>query len=70
MISTSAIQEMVNAIELVVTAAVDSPVTTYLRAGLQAASTLIVIMKNTLILFRCLDIVWGGVYVMVLLLGN
>ena len=49
---------------------INSPVTTYLRAGLPAASTLIVIMKSTLVLLQCLDIVLGKVYVMVLLLGN
>ena len=40
---------------------VNSPVTTYLRAGLPAASTLIVIMKSTLVLLQCLDIVLGEV---------
>ena len=45
---------------------INLPVTTYLRAGLPAASTLIVIMKSTLVLLQCLDIVLGKVYVMVL----
>ena len=49
---------------------IDSPVTTYLRAGLQPASTLMVIMKHTLILLQCLNIVLDEVDVMVLLLGN
>ena len=46
---------------------VNSPVTTYLRAGLQAASTLMVIMKSTLVLLQRLDIVLKEAYAMVLL---
>ena len=49
---------------------VNSPVTTYPRAGLPAASTLIVIMKSTLVLLQYLGIVLGEVYVMVHSLGN
>ena len=49
---------------------INSPVTTYVKAGLPAASTLMVVMKITLVLLWCPDIALGEVYIMVLLLGN